>query len=63
MLRQHLDNAVDTPNGRKTRYAPHSTARFVKSNLFFDRILNELCLSISVRIFPTPDTENRVICQ
>ena len=59
-LRQHLqrgryaeytDNKVRTP-----LYRP-----FIKSNLFFDRILNN-CVYLFPSIFPTRETENRVIC-
>ena len=61
-LRQHLKRgryAEWTENKTRTSlYRP-----FTKSNLFFDRVLNN-CVYLFPSIFPTPDTEteNRVIC-
>ncbi|MDE0009682.1 MAG: N-6 DNA methylase [Candidatus Poribacteria bacterium] len=59
-LRQHLQRgryAEYTENKlRPSLYRP-----FAKSNLFFDRTLNN-CVYLFPSIFPTPETENRVIC-
>ena len=61
-LRQHL---------QRSRFAEYAENKvrislyrpFTKSNLFFDRVLNN-CVYLFPSIFPTPDTEteNRVIC-
>ena len=60
-LRQHLQR------GRPAEYAEHKGRNslyrpFTKSNLFFDRVLNN-CVYLFPSIFPTPETEkeNRVI--
>ena len=61
-LRQHLSRgriaAYSTENVRNSLYRP-----FTKSNLYFDRILNN-CVYVIPFIFPIPETdrENRVIC-
>ena len=59
-LRQHLQRgryAEYTENKLRTSlYRP-----FAKSNLFFNRILNN-CVYLFPSLFPTPETENRVIC-
>ena len=61
-LRQHLQR------GRPAEYTEHKVRDtlyrpFTKSNLFFDRVLNN-CVYLFPSIFPTPETEteNRVIC-
>ena len=61
-LRQHLKR------GRIAEYTEHKVRNslyrpFVKSNLFFDRVMNN-CVYVLPSIFPTPETEmeNRVIC-
>ena len=61
-LRQHLQR------GRPAEYAEHKIRNslyrpFTKSNLFFDRVLNN-CIYLFPYFFPTPGTEkeNRVIC-
>ena len=48
---EYTDNKV-----RTSLYRP-----FMKSNLFFDRVLNN-CVYLFPSIFPTPKTENQVIC-
>ena len=60
-LRQHLQR------GRLAEYAKHKIRNslyrpFTKSNLFFDRVLNN-CIYLFPYFFPTPETEkeNRVI--
>ena len=59
-LRQHLQRgrfAEYTENKVRTSlYRP-----FTKSNLFFDRVLNN-CVYLYPSIFPTAATENRAIC-
>ena len=61
-LRQHLQRGrfaeYTEDNVRNSLYRP-----FTKSNLFFDRVLNN-CVYLLPLIFPTPETENenRVIC-
>ena len=59
-LRQHLQR------GRHTEYTDNKVRTslyrpFTKSNLFFDRVLNN-CVYLFPSIFPTPETENQVIC-
>jgi len=61
-LRQHLQRGRHAEwredKVRSSLYRP-----FTKSNLFFDRVLNN-CVYLLPSIFPTPETEteNRVIC-
>ena len=59
-LRQHLQR------GRHAEWAESKVRNslyrpFTKSNLFFDRTLNN-CVYLFPSIFLTPETENRVIC-
>ena len=61
-LRQHLQRS------RSAEYAEEKVRTvlyrpFTKSNMFFDRVLNN-CVYLFPSIFPTPDTEkeNRIIC-
>ena len=59
-LRQHLQR------GRHTEYTDNKVRTslyrpFMKSNLFFDRVLNN-CVYLFPSIFPTPETKNQVIC-
>ena len=58
-LRQHLQRGRyaewTASKMRNSLYRP-----FTKSNLFFDRVLNN-CVYLFPSIFPTPETENRVI--
>ncbi len=58
-LRQHLQR------GRYAEYAKNKVRSslyrpFIKSYLFFDRVLNN-CVYLFPSIFPTPETENRAI--
>ena len=59
-LRQHLQRGRSAEyvedKARTSVYRP-----FTKSNLFFDRVLNN-CIYLFPSIFPTPETENRAIC-
>ena len=61
-LRQHLQRSRSAEYAeekvRTSLYRP-----FTKSNMFFDRVLNN-CVYLFPSIFPTPDTEkeNRIIC-
>ena len=59
-LRQHLQRGrfaeYTEDKVRTSLYRP-----FTKSNLFFDRILNN-CVYLLPSIFPTPETKNQVIC-
>ena len=59
-LRQHLQR------GRYAEYKENKVHTslyrpFIKSNLFFNRILNN-CVYLFPSIFPTPETENQAIC-
>ena len=59
-LRQHLQR------GRSAEYAEDKIRialyrPYTKSNLFFDRVLNN-CVYLFPSIFPTPESENQVIC-
>ena len=59
-LRQHLQRGrfaeYTEDKVRTSLYRP-----FAKSNLFFDRVLNN-CVYLLPSIFPTPETKNQVIC-
>ena len=59
-LRQHLQRGRSAQHAdgkvRTSLYRP-----FTKSNLFFDRVLNN-CVYLFPSIYPIPETENRVIC-
>ena len=62
------DLKLDLKRGRTTEYTEDKMRNslyrpFTKSNLFFDRVMNEEVYSLP-SIFPTPETEteNRVIC-
>ena len=62
------DLKLDLKRGRIAEYAEHKVRNslyrpFTKSNLFFDRVMNEEVYSFPP-IFPTPETEteNQVIC-
>ena len=59
-LRQHLQRGrfaeYSEDKVRTSLYRP-----FTKSNLFFDRVLNN-CVYLLPSIFPTPETKNQVIC-
>ena len=51
---------------RTTKYAAHKSRTslyrpFTKLNLYFDRMMNDV-VYVFPSIFPTPETENRVIC-
>ena len=55
-LRQGHLAAFSPEKVRMSLYRP-----FTKMHLYFDRMMNE-CVYVMSSIFPTPETENRVIC-
>ena len=55
-LRQGHLAAFSPEKVRTSLYRP-----FTKMHLYFDRMMNE-CVYVMSSIFPTPETENRVIC-
>ena len=57
----NIYNAVDYAEYTENQLRTSLYRPFAKSNLFFDRILNN-CVYLFPSIFPTPETENRAIC-
>ena len=55
LLKRNQIITFSPENNRKSLYRP-----FIKQNVYFDRLLNEYVYQIP-KIFPTADTENRVI--
>ena len=61
-LKQKLETGK-SPNLHEQKVRSLAIAHFTKSNLYFDRMMNDVVL-VFPSIFPTPETEteNRVIC-
>ena len=59
-LRQHMQRGRSA-EFTEDKLRPSLYRPYTKSNLFFDRVLNN-CVYLFPTIFPLPDSENQVIC-